>query len=68
MTLLEMAAEARLQAVQYRAWADAKRAANQDPRSRYRWPDHDIEQKDKRAAMFDNMAKSLEALASRRGS
>ena len=63
MSLIEMAQEARLEAMQYRAWAEAKRNANRNPRSIYRWPEHDIDQKDQRAAMFDRMADRLEEIA-----
>lgn len=62
-SISQFANEARLQAIQYRAWASAKRESNQNPRAPYRWPDHDIEEKDRRAAMFDEMAVALDFIA-----
>jgi len=63
MTIHAMAQEARLEAINYRQWAENKRRANADRRSGMAWPQHDIDHKVARAAMFDRMAVALEFIA-----
>lgn len=63
MTIQAMAAEARLEAVNYRQWAENKRRANADRRSGMAWPQHDIDHKEARSLMFERMAVALDFIA-----